>query len=239
MNILVVNDDGISTNGIARLAQMATQLGKVYVVAPAGQCTAMSMRVTAFESIAISEYDFPIKGVEAAYSVGGTPVDCVAAAIRSILPQRPDIVFSGINEGYNAGFDIAYSGTIGAAMEALMNGIPAIAFSAEEKGRFDICDKYILDIAKELIIVPIAKNELWNVNFPGCGMEGFKGIMRQRSVAKSCYYNNRYIKTQADRGFMLKPKADIITLAQADKGSDIEALLNGYISIGKVKNMLI
>lgn len=75
MNILVVNDDGISTNGIARLAQMATQLGKVYVVAPAGQCTAMSMRVTAFESIAISEYDFPIKGVEAAYSVGGTPED--------------------------------------------------------------------------------------------------------------------------------------------------------------------
>ena len=182
MNILVVNDDGISTNGIARLAQMATQLGKVYVVAPAGQCTAMSMRVTAFESIAISEYDFPIKGVEAAYSVGGTPVDCVAAAIRSILPQRPDIVFSGINEGYNAGFDIAYSGTIGAAMEALMNGIPAIAFSAEEKGRFDICDKYILDIAKELITVPIAKNELWNVNFPGCGMEGSKKLLLQQQV---------------------------------------------------------
>lgn len=87
-----------------------------------------------------------------------------------LLPERPDVVFSGINFGYNIGYDIAYSGTIGAAMEAIMHGIPAIAFSNESNGVYEVAEKYLLSVTKDLLKREKAANEIWNVNFPGCSI---------------------------------------------------------------------
>ena len=116
LNILVANDDGIASPGLLRLANAAARLGDVWVAAPAGQCSGMSQRVTIAEKLIVKPVNFPI-GVRGAYSVSGTPADCVSAALTLLGELRPDFVFSGINEGCNAGFDIANSGTIGAAME--------------------------------------------------------------------------------------------------------------------------
>ena len=123
MKILVVNDDSIHAPGIVLLAKAAMELGEVTVVAPANQCSAMSQRITIRGDMRVDKVqDFPVP-VKAAYKVDGTPADCLKIAMQYLLEEKPDYVFSGINDGYNAGFDIAYSGTLGAAFEAVMNGV--------------------------------------------------------------------------------------------------------------------
>ena len=130
MRILVVNDDGIKAPG------------EVWVVAPAAQCSAMSHRITVRGDLEVKPYDFPATGVTA-YSVWGTPADCVKVALGCLMTEKPDIVFSGINAGYNVGRDILYSGTIGAAMEALCWGVPAIAFSVAEEDECEVLNTYL------------------------------------------------------------------------------------------------
>lgn len=238
LKILISNDDGIDSEGIWRLARLASELGDVWVCAPASQCSAMSQRLTIFNELIIKEYAPPVP-VRGAYSISGTPADCVKLAVSHLLPEKPDYVFSGINCGYNAGFDIAYSGTIGAAMEGVMNGIPAIAFSAQHDGSYDVTDRYILDITRELLAAPLAAGEIWNVNFPGCPLDEFKGILRERTIAPKFIFDNTYSANHRSGGMSLIPDADFIAHGDAPAGSDIEALLHGYISIGKVKSMVL
>ena len=140
MNILISNDDGIRAEGIARLAAAALPFGRVYVAAPQSQCSGMSQKLTIRGTLAVEQADFPVP-VEAAWAVGGTPADCVKAAVKALVPCRPDVVLTGVNQGWNAGLDIAYSGTIGAALEGVMSGIPAIAFSARE-----FCDPGAMEV---------------------------------------------------------------------------------------------
>ena len=116
MNILISNDDGIRAEGIARLAAAALPFGRVYVAAPQSQCSGMSQKLTIRGTLAVEQADFPVP-VEAAWAVGGTPADCVKAAVKALVPCRPDVVLTGVNQGWNAGLDIAYSGTIGAALD--------------------------------------------------------------------------------------------------------------------------
>ena len=100
MRILIVNDDGIKAPGIRKLAELSVQLGEVWVVAPKSQCSAMSQRITLFEDIEVTPECYDVDGVRA-YSVGGTPADCVKVALEFLMPEKPDVVFSGINSGYN------------------------------------------------------------------------------------------------------------------------------------------
>ena len=115
--ILITNDDGIDSDGIIRLAQVAKEFGEVYVVAPDGQRSAMSHSITLRHSIEAWEVEFPVEGVKA-YACNGTPGDCVRIGVLNIVPGRPDNVFSGINYGYNVATDLQYSATAGAAFEA-------------------------------------------------------------------------------------------------------------------------
>ena len=103
--ILITNDDGIQSDGIIRLARAAKKYGKVWVVAPDGQRSAMSHRITLRETIEFFPVDFPVEGVHA-YASTGTPADCVRFGILNIVKEKPDYVFSGINYGYNSGTDI-------------------------------------------------------------------------------------------------------------------------------------
>ena len=189
MKILVVNDDSIHAPGIALLAKAAMELGEVTVVAPAHQCSAMSQKITIRGDMRVDQVaDFPVP-VKAAYMVDGTPADCVKIAMQYLLEERPDYVFSGINDGYNAGFDIAYSGTLGAAFEAVMNP------------------------------------------------EKLKGILRERTVAPLQFYSEDYRKTiLPDGAVALTGQGSPLTEGDAvPAGTDVEAVLKGYISIGKVK----
>ena len=161
--------------------------------------------------------------------------------VRGKLSDRlcqPDIVFSGINRGYNAGVDILYSGTVGAAMEALVNGIPAIAFSNEANDVWEAAEEYLLPIAEKLLEIPISRNRIWNVNFPGCSPEKIKGILWDRLPSQVEYYQDHYVRKDLPDGSFLLTEDGIPALT-APEGTDMRALLDGYISVGQVRNMVL
>lgn len=234
MKILITNDDGIHAQGISVLAQAAAEFGDVTVVAPAHQCSAMSHRITLGRPLRLEETAFPVPGVTA-YSLDGTPADCVKAALDAILPEKPDVVLSGINHGYNVGFDVAYSGTVGAAMEALMNGIPAIALSQNDVGSFQIAREYLPRVLAELLSNPPSPREIWNVNFP---TEDCRGILRDRTVAAGGYYSGSLYRFEAENGSHLQypPVLDVDnSIPRGAKDSDLNAVLRGYLSIGPLR----
>lgn len=234
MNILVTNDDGINAEGIVVLARAAKRFGDVTVVAPASQCSAMSHRITIGREMRLEECTFPVEGVKA-YSLDGTPADCVKAAIDAVMPECPDVVLSGINIGYNVGFEIAYSGTVGAAMDALMYGVPAIAVSRNDVGSFDAVEEALPPIFETLLNNPPAKNEIWNVNFPGVKA---KGILWDRKPAAGGYYDARMRIEKSENGVVVKypPLLDVDnSKPRGAEDSDLRAVINGYISIGKLK----
>lgn len=241
MKILVVNDDSIHAPGIEVLAKAAMELGEVWVVAPAHQCSAMSQKLTIRDAMKVEKVEnFPVP-VKAAYKVDGTPVDCVKLALNYILEEKPDYIFSGINDGYNVGFDIAYSGTLGAAFESVMNGIPAIAFSSTMKAPLTVAEKYLADIARELVAAGQDRGEVWNVNFPEVPESELKGILRDRPIAPMQFYSEDYQQTHLEDGsVLLKPQGTPLKAGDpVPAGTDIEAVFNGYISIGKVRSAVL
>ena len=241
MKILIVNDDSIHSPGIALLAKAAMEFGEVTVVAPANQCSAMSQKLTIRGELRVDKVeDFPVP-VKAAYKVDGTPVDCVKVALHHILKEKPDYVFSGINDGFNVGFDIAYSGTLGAAFEAVMNGIPAMAFSSEMHAPMHIAEAYLNPVIRELLDAGQESGTVWNVNFPSVDPCAYKGILRDRPVAGVPVYKEKYIPAvSADGSISLKISGDPLTAGDdVPAGTDVDAVLHGYISIGKVKSAVL
>lgn len=233
MRILITNDDGIGAQGIAVLARSAAGFGRVTVVAPARQCSAMSHRITLGRPLRLETVEFPVPGVTA-YSLDGTPADCVKASLDAILPEKPDVVLSGINHGYNVGFDVVYSGTVGAAMEALMNGIPAIALSQNDVGSFDIAAQYLPQVLAELLPQAPSSREIWNVNFP---TERCQGILRDRTLAPGGYYSGSLHRSEAEGAAHLQypPMLDVDnSIPRGPETSDLNAVIRGFISIGRV-----
>ena len=234
-NILLVNDDGIDSPGLRILAENAARIGDVWVVAPDRQCSAMSQRLTIFDPLTIRTVEFPV-GVKAAWSVSGTPADCVKAAVNHLLPVRADLLFSGIYDGYNTGFDIAYSGTIGAAMEGLMKGIPAYAFSNCYGEGFALVERELFPLIQERLREPAGPGMIWNVNFPGGGPGAFRGIRREQRVAHTQLYIDNYVfEEQADGSLRMHNRGVPAQPDLAPEGTDVHAVLNGFISVGRVR----
>ena len=236
MNILIVNDDSIHAPGIAVLAKAAAEIGDVWVVAPSDQCSCMSQKVTFGPKLTAKKVvDFPAP-VKAAWEVDGTPVDCVKVAILNLLQFKPDLVLSGINNGYNAGYDIAYSGTLGATFEALRNGIPAIAFSISSQTQLPAVDEWLLPILRELAQKQIEEGMVWNVNFPPVKNSPPLGILWDRIPARAPMYYDCYDEEiQPDGSILLSCRGIPVKDEDLAPGSDGEALRKGYISIGKVR----
>lgn len=236
MKILITNDDGIDASGLAVLAEAAAPFGQVTVLAPRYQSSAMSHHATFNRDMAIQEVNFPVKeGVEA-YTMDGTPADCIRASFLGIMPDRPDFVFSGINAGANVGFDVLYSATVGAGMEALLYGTPAICFSQLMRGCEEVREKYLLPVMEEVMGMPFDGHSLINVNFPSCTLKDYRGILRDRKLSQQALYDDSYrIVTEEDgtRKVVMTP----ILRSEAEEGSDMKAIFDGYISIGRIKNM--
>ena len=175
MHILLVNDDGIKSPNLALLAEYALKLGRVTIVAPEAQMSGMSQGMTLGRPLKVRREIFPVDGVTA-YSCDGKPADCVKVGLSALLvDDEPDFVFSGINNGYNAGYDVAYSGTVGAAEEALMHEIPAIAWSVDKGADLSLAREYLLPLMEELTKKPLSDG-IWNVNFPNCPVDECKGV---------------------------------------------------------------
>ena len=239
MRILITNDDGISADGIRRLAQMAASFGEVWVVAPENQCSAMSHRITIRDPLMVRRVDYPVP-VAAAWALGGTPADCVKVALSYLMRDyRPDVVFSGVNHGYNTGYDIAYSGTVGAAMEAMMQGVPAIAYSTEAVECHETEDRYMAEITGKLLGMKAPEGAIWNVNFPGCALKDCRGIRWDTSVAPVQVFREYYSPNLTDEGEVLTIGATRTTPAETPEGSDLRAVLEGYVSVGVVKSSVL
>ncbi|MCR5746421.1 MAG: 5'/3'-nucleotidase SurE [Lachnospiraceae bacterium] len=234
--ILITNDDGIVSDGIIRLAKTAVNFGEVWVVAPDSQCSGISHCITLRHPIEIHPHDFPVQGVRA-FSCSGTPGDCVRVGSLGVMPAKPDVVLSGINYGYNVASDLQYSATAGAAFEAEFQGCLAIAFSEDACERHEITDKYLKDILEELLDEERIPGQIINVNFPGCAMQDFKGILRDRKVSGAAYFTDHYnrIKEFPDGG--AEYMVEGVHLPEYDEGTDYAAVLDGYISIGRVTNI--
>ena len=236
MKILIVNDDSIDAPGIEALTRAAAQVGEVWVAAPAEQCSALSQKLTLRELIPVEEEtNFPVR-VRSAWRIGGTPVDCVKVALEYLMEEKPDVVLSGINNGFNAGQDIAYSGTLGAAFEAERLGVPAIAFSAAGDKYLDAVEPYLLPLLQELTGKRAAPGSVWNVNFPAVKeTKPLRGILRDRSVCPVSMYREQYVPVrQADGKTWLECRGTPTPDSMIPEGTDAAAVRAGYISIGQV-----
>ncbi|MEM1126958.1 MAG: 5'/3'-nucleotidase SurE [Bacteroidota bacterium] len=183
--ILVSNDDGIGAPGIQALAAAVAPLGDVLVVAPATEQSAVGHAITVRDPIRLYPYPFEIPtGRLAAYSVAGTPADCVKLAINELLPRRPDLVVSGINQGPNTAVNVMYSGTVSAATEAAILGFDAAAFSlcAWTDGHFDTAARFAHQIAQEILQRGLPPGILLNVNIPSLPYDDVDGVQVTRQA---------------------------------------------------------
>ncbi|MEZ4904844.1 MAG: 5'/3'-nucleotidase SurE [Spirosomataceae bacterium] len=176
--ILVSNDDGITSLGIRTLVELMQELGEVVVVAPDSPQSGMGHAITIGEPLRLHATDI-FENV-AAYECSGTPADCVKLGKHYVLKDRtPDLVVSGINHGSNSSISVLYSGTMSAAIEAAIEGIPAIGFSLCDfvaNADFSHTKSYILQIVKGVLENGLPKGVALNVNFPKKSNEAIGGI---------------------------------------------------------------
>src|SRR2546425_961738 len=177
MIILVSNDDGIHSEGIHALEEALAAIGEIYTVAPDREQSAVSHSLTLHRPLRIEEI------APRRFAVNGTPTDCVNLAVKGFLPVRPDLVVSGINKGANLGDDVTYSGTVSAAIESSLLGIPAIAVSLVSKGmtyHFGPAAEFAAILAAEVIAQGMPPDTLLNVNVPSLPRQEIKGYRLTR-----------------------------------------------------------
>lgn len=195
MYILVTNDDGIHAKGINALARVLEEEHEVIVVAPDEQKSATSHSITIFRPLRIKEEKLPgIKGK--AYSVDGTPADCVRIAIDQLAEKKIDMVVSGVNAGFNIGMDVLYSGTVSAAIEAAIAHIPSLAVSSEFTEDFEqykLSAKFAAKILKLSKQNNIKSDLVLNINVPLLPEEKIKGIKICRIGNPN--YTNYFVET--------------------------------------------
>ena len=233
--ILVTNDDGINAPGIRYLIDIMSEIGEVIVVAPDSPQSGMGHAITINSTLHCSKIS-PKSSKRLEYSCSGTPADCVKLAVNELMPRKPDLCVSGINHGSNSSINVIYSGTMSAAIEAGIEGIPAIGFSLLDyrwNANFSDSKKFIKKITLNALKNKIPKDVVINVNIPVLKESEIKGIKICRQ-AKS-YWLEEFDKRKNPLGqeyYWLTGK-----FIDKDKGEDTDewALKNGFISIVPVE----
>lgn len=225
MNILVTNDDGIASPGLHILARMMRKLGTVYVVAPEREQGAVGHALTLHKPLRMSQVRKQV------FAVSGTPSDCVTLAVRQVLPAPPSLVVSGINRGLNLGDDVTYSGTVSAALEGALLGLPSIAVSLEGRDsfRFPVAALYALRIARAVLRYGLPEETLLNVNVPDRPRQSVAG------VKITCLSRRRFLDPVVEkvdpRGRKYYWIAGTRVSWERHKDSDYEAVRRGMVSI--------
>ncbi len=226
MTILVANDDGIDSLGIRALAQAMKSLGDVWVVAPERAQNAMGRAITLHKPLRLNQVGRQM------FSVNGTPSDCITLAIGQLLKdQEVDLVVSGINKGLNLGDDVTNSGTVAAALEGAIRGIPSIAISmdGQNKFRFGLGAKVALEVAKMVSKHGLPADTLLNVNIPDLQAKGLKG-MQFTSLSRR-RYNNPVVEKTDPRGGKYYWIAGEQVSWNRKKHSDVDAISHGLVSL--------
>ncbi len=231
--ILVTNDDGITAPGIRMLISIMNEIGEVVVIAPDGPQSGMGHAVTIADTLYCNQIKVD-DGPQIEYKSTGTPVDCVKLAVSEILKRKPDLCVSGVNHGSNSSINVIYSGTMSAAVEAGVEGIPAIGFSLLDyswNADFESLKKYIRQITMNVLENGLPDGVVLNVNFPKS--KTFKGIKICRQARANWVEEfDRRKNPQGRVYYWLTGK-----FVNMDKGEDTDewALKNNYISVVPVQ----
>ena len=234
MRILIANDDGYLAQGLVALVDACRGLGEIDVVAPEQNASGMSNSLTLGRPLSVfSARGGPSDGFRV---VNGTPSDCVHVAMTGLLPQRPDLVLSGINNGENMGDDTLYSGTVAAAMEGFLFGVPAIAFSLQKKGwgHIEAAARAARRVVEAVLADPSfgrpgAAPWLLNVNFPS--RADAHALPWSTTRLGRRHASEPVIEQKNPRGepiYWIGPSGDA---REAGEGTDFHAVANGRVSI--------
>lgn len=233
--ILVTNDDGVTAPGLRALIAVMNTIGEVVVVAPDSPQSAMGHAITLNSTLYVEKVKID-NNPQIEYSCSGTPVDCVKLAVKEILGRRPDICVSGINHGSNSSINVIYSGTMSAALEAGIEGIPAIGFSLcnyNWSANFEACKSFVKTITENVLEHGLPEGVVLNVNIPDLPKEKIKGIRVCRQAKAK--WEEAFTKRKNPSGrdyYWLAGK-----FVNLDEGEDTDewALKHGYISVVPVQ----
>mgnify|MGYP006426573387 CR=1 FL=1 len=227
--ILITNDDGVQAPGIAVLERLAREISDdVWVVAPETEQSATSHSLTVRRPLRLRQLS------DHRFSVDGTPTDSVVVAVGKVLKDRkPDLVLSGINQGNNLGEDVIYSGTVAAAMEAALLGLPAIALSLTRRGDHDFrwatAERHLPDVIRKICAAGFGRDMLVNVNVPDRMPEDVQGV-------RVCKQGRRDVETEIVEGVDPGGRpyvwvGDYMIDTTLDPETDLAAINEGYIAV--------
>jgi 5'-nucleotidase len=220
--ILVTNDDGVFSEGIAALAEGLRPLGHVTVVAPAAESSAIGHALTLIRPLRLEQIKDDV------YAVDGTPTDCVTLAFVKLFEREPDLVVSGINKGYNLGDDVTYSGTVAGALEGVLLGAPGIAVSVCRSRHYDFTQavRAARSVAGHVLANGLPPRTLLNINVPREPAHGTRVTVQ----ARRRYYPDA-LEAEDPRGrpyfWIREGRADW----EPDGSSDYQAVRDGWISV--------
>ncbi len=225
MRFLLTNDDGIRASGLAALERTLEGLGDIQVVAPDRERSGAGHSLTLDHPLRVAQID------ATHHAVTGTPTDAVLLAIEKLLPERPDWVVSGINHGPNMGEDVTYSGTVAAAIEATILGIPALAVSlvGREGLRFEAVQPTLRRLIETLLHFPLGRNRLLNINIPNLPAEELRGVRITRLGSR--VYRDSVVEQRDPRGRCYYWIGGGGPEWSDDSHADAHAVQQGYISV--------
>ena len=226
--ILVCNDDGVFAPGIKALTEVMLQLGDVIVVAPDSPQSGMGHAITNSDTIKIGNMSKEVDYLK--YSCSGTPVDCVKIGVNRLAPRRPDLVVSGINHGSNSSINVIYSGTMSAAVEGAVIGIPAIGFSLCDysyEADFNPAKPFIKRIAENVLENGLPMGVCLNVNIPKT--DDIKGIRVGRQA--KAYWDEELDQRRDPRGGTYFWLTGVFRVPDEGRDTDESALAEGYVSV--------
>lgn len=234
--ILVTNDDGITAPGIRALIDVMKQIGDVIVVAPDSPQSGMGHAITISDTLFCDQITVKERYKHKEFSCSGTPADCVKIATQEILHRKPDLCVSGINHGSNSSINVIYSGTMSAAVEAGIEGIPAIGFSLLDyslNADFEPSKKFVKRITRQVLKNGLPKGVVLNVNLPNLKESEIKGIKVCRQA--NARWEEEFDKRTNPQGrdyYWLSGK-----FINEDEGEDSDefALAQGYVSVVPVQ----
>lgn len=233
--ILVTNDDGITAPGIRALIAVMKTIGDVVVVAPDSPQSGMGHAITINSTLHLQKINID-DAIDKEYSCSGTPADCVKIAVNEILDRKPDLCVSGINHGTNSSINVIYSGTMSAAIEAGIEGIPSIGFSHLNHSwdtNFEASKKYVKIIAKNVLDHGLKNGVVLNVNIPDLEENQIKGVKICRQAKAN--WKEAFDKRQTPQGKDYYWLSGVFENYDDGEDTDEWALEHGYISVVPVQ----
>ncbi len=220
--ILITNDDGIRAGGLKALEKGLAQLGEIMVVAPDREMSATSQSITIHSPLRVQEID------DHHYAISGTPADAMILALHQLLQDKPELVVSGINPGANLGENVIYSGTVAAAMEATLHGVPAIAVSlaSRKETDFTVAAEFAAQLAAKVLEEGLPHGVMLNVNVPRGEVRGVRITRQSQKITQNIIHEKK-----DPRGRPYYWQDENIAREKVEPDSDYAAIINHEISI--------